>query len=222
MTPEENSGEFVEAAAPVEPTETEIPYDHEPPPERQVPVEALQAERNQRQELQEELKLIKDHLSLMQSQRESQAPKRQEEFDGMSDDDVLTVGEFKKALTTREKQYQMGMEELRVSQQHPDYHEVVTNYLPEVLKSNPGLQRTLETTQDYGLAYHLAKNSDGYRARNKTTKRNADAERIVQNAQQPGSLSAVGQSTNMSEAKRWKSMSDDEFRAAVNKNLGYY
>ena len=164
--------------------------------------------------------MLKEHLALMQSNQQ-QSPKK-DEFDGLSDDDVLTVGEFKKALQSKEQQYQMSLQELRMTQKHPDYEQIVTQYLPEVLKQNPGLRQTLEKTQDYELAYYLAKNSDAYKEANKRAKKNADAERIVQNANRAGSLSSVGQTSPISQAKRYKDMSDADFKREMQKNLGYF
>src|SRR5690606_40886134 len=81
---------------------------------------------------------------------------------------------------------------------------------------------TLARTQDYELAYYLAKNSDSYKQAVKSEKKNADAERIVQNANKAGSLSSVGQTSPINQAKRYKEMSDAEFMQHVQKNLGYY
>lgn len=190
--------------------------------ERNVPLDALQAERSERQRLQDELKLIKENMSLMMAQQSrTQAPQK-EEFDGLADDDVLTVGEFKKALQHKEKQYQRTLTEVKMTQKYPDYESVVTKYLPEVLKSNPGLANTLQSSQDYELAYYLAKNSDSYRKEHQRTKRNQDAERIVENASRAGSLSSVGHNSAINNAKRYKNMSDEEFMSEVNRNLGYF
>jgi len=189
-----------------------------------VPLDALQAERAERQRLNDELKMVKDNMQLMMAaQQQSARPQQQQdEFAGVSKDDVLTYGDLEKILSKKEQQYQMNIQELRMTQKHPDYQEVVTKYLPEVLKNNPGLRDTLHKTNDYELAYHLAKNSDAYRSSNKSAKKNADAERIVQNANRAGSLSSVGQTSPMSEAKRWKEMSDQEFQQAAQRNLGYF
>jgi len=185
-----------------------------------VPLSALQSERESRQRMEEELRMIKDHLSLMESsKRHSPAPQK-DDFDGMDDGDVLTLGDFKKLLGTREKQYQMSIEEIRMSQKYPDYQEVLHKYLPEVLKANPALRRSLEANPDYEVAYQLAKMSPNYAAATKKEKKHMDAERIVQNAQQAGSLSSMGASTPVSQAKRYKDMSDAEFRKLVNNNLG--
>lgn len=191
--------------------------------DRQVPLDALQAERAERQRLQDELRMIKDNVALMMSnQQQQQRPQPKDDFDGLGDDDVLTVGEFKKALSKKERQYNMSLEEVRMTQKHPDYQEVITQYLPEVLKTNPGLQNTLQQTNDYELAYYLAKNSDAYKSSNKRAARNADAERIVQNANKSGALSSVGQTSPINEAKRYRDMSDQDFKAQVQKNLGYF
>lgn len=193
--------------------------------DRQVPLDALQAERAERQRLQDELQLVKDNMQLMMAQQRSQHHEQsrpQNDFDGLTDDDVLTVGEFKKVFQQKERQYQMSIEELRMTQRHPDYQQVVTQYLPEVLKNNPSLRNTLEQTGDYELAYYLAKNSEGYKSSTKKAKKNADAERIVENAQRAGSLSSVGQTSPINEAKRYRDMSDADFRKQVQKNLGYY
>ena len=132
----------------------------------------------------------------------------------------MTVGEFKKHTSRIANQFQMTLEELRMTQKHPDYQEVVTKYLPEVFKTNPTLRESLQKTQDYELAYHLAKNSDGYRNISQKSQRNEDAERIIRNSQQTGSLSSMGASTPVSQAKRYKDMSDEEFRNLSARNAG--
>lgn len=214
------SGEqFSEAAAPVAVVNGDSAGS--PPQEQTVPLGALQQERAQRQQLQEELRMIKDHLSLLQATQVRQQEKPKDEFEGLSDGDVMTVGEFKKVAAKFNQQFQMNVEELRMTQKYPDYQEVVTKYLPEVLKNNPNLHRSLQQTQDYELAYYLARNSDSYKSQTKSVQRNADAERMVKNSQQSGSLSSVGGTSPMNQAKRYKDMSDDDFRKEMAKNLGY-
>ncbi len=216
------SGEInPEAAAPVDTVQSES--QDSGGQQGNVPLEALQAERAQRQGLQEELRVIKDHLALMQSQQSAQAQQpRQDAIDALSDDDVLTVGEAKKYLSKMDRQHQMSIQELKMTQKNPDYADVVSKYLPEVLNKNPGLRKTLTDSQDFELAYYLAKQSDGYRSSAKESKKHADAERIVQNSQNVGSLSSVGSTTPMNTAKRYKQMSDEDFRATVNRNMGSF
>jgi len=186
--------------------------------EQNVPLSALQSERSKRQSMEDELRMIKDHLALNQV-RQSQPPPKNE-FEGLEDGDVMTVGEFKKLSGSMANQFKMTIEELKMAQKNPDYQEVITKYLPDVLKQNPGLQSTLQKTQDYELAYYLAKNSDSYRSENKRSKKSADAQRIVENANRAGSLSSTGSTSPISQAKRYKDMSDEDFKQAVARNLG--
>ena len=216
------SGEVItEAAAPVDSIQSEM-HDGESSGSKTVPIEALQAERTQRQNLQDELRVIKDHIALMQAQQYQGQQKQNVQEPAYDKDDVITYGELEKLLSQKEKQYQMSIEELRMTQRYPDYNEVVTKYLPDVIKQNPELRNVLAETQNYQLAYHLAKTSDSYHKDNKSTKKNADAERIVQNAQEAGSLSSLGSTSPMSTARNYKSMSDEEFMKLANKNRGAY
>jgi len=216
---QEISGVVQEAAAPPS-TDSKDAHTEGAEKEQFVPLSALQSERAQRQQKEQELQLIRDHMALLQA-NQMQQQKPVDDFDGLSDSDVLTVGEAKKALSQFTKQQQLSIEEMRMVQMYPDYQEVVTKYLPEILKENPRIHENLKATQDYQLAYYLAKNSDAYKADNKKRKINADAERIVQNSQKAGSLSSVGSTSPISQAKRYRDMSDQDFMKEVSKNLGY-
>lgn len=187
---------------------------------REVPLEALQAERAQRQALQQELRVIKDHIALMQANQNMKAQK--DDLLELSDDDVLTVGEAKKLLEKVNRPTQMTIEELKMTQRYPDYEQVISKYLPEVLNQNPKLRHTLQQTQDYELAYYLAKNSDACKSSNQKQKQNADAQRIVENSQKAGSLSSMGGTSPVNTARRYKDMSDEDFRALMNRNRGAY
>jgi|GEM_PF-1963460 len=186
--------------------------------EQNVPLSALQSERAKRQSVEDDLRMIKDHLALNQVKQSQPAPKN--DFEGLEDGDVMTVGEFKKLSGSMANQFKTTIEEMKMAQKNPDYQEVITKYLPDVLKQNPGLQSTLQKTQDYELAYYLAKNSETYRTENKRSKKSADAQRIVANANRAGSLSSTGSTSPISQAKRYKDMSDDEFKQTVARHLG--
>lgn len=187
--------------------------------EQNVPLSALQSERAKRQQVEDDLRMMKDHLALSQVNQSQPAPKK-DDFEGLEDGDVMTVGEFKKLSSGMANKFQMTIEELKMAQKNPDYQEVITRYLPDVLKQNPGLKGTLQKTQDYELAYYLAKNSDTYRKEKKVSKKSADAQRIVENSQRAGNLSSMGSTSPISQAKRYKDMSDSDFMEEVNRNLG--
>ena len=187
--------------------------------EQTVPLSALQSERAKRQQMEDDLRMMKDHLALSQV-RQSQPQQTPNEFDGLEDGDVMTVGEFKKLSGNMANQFKMTIEEMKMAQKNPDYQEVITRYLPDILKKNPGLQNTLKKSHDYELAYYLAKNSDSYRSENKQKKKSADAQRIVENSSRAGNLSSMGSTSPISQAKRYKDMSDDEFSQVVNRHMG--
>lgn len=220
MSEEQNSGEQLDAAGPLQQASSESMEGEQREPQM-VPLDAVQSERERRQRAEDEARMLRENLNLLMAQQR-QGAQKQEESSSYSKDDVVTYGDLENILSKEKQTMRMSLEELRMTQKHPDYQEVVTKYLPEVLKDNPSLRASLEQTQDFGLAYYLAKNSDAYKAATKTAKRNSDAERIVQNSQKAGSLSSVGQTSPINEAKRFRDMSDQEFMKMANKNLGYF
>jgi len=189
------------------------------PAEEMVPVSALQAERANRQQLQEQMKMLQDHVALVQANQSQAVPQES----ALSDDDILTVGEAKKYISQLQQNYQTSVEELRVQQKYQDYDEVVAKHLPEVINKNPALKSTLQNDPNkYELAYFLAKNSDSYRETNKRSKKSADAQRIVENSNRAGNLSSVGSPAPKSQVSAYKNMSDEEFRKLANKNRGAF
>ncbi len=217
------SGASEEAAAPVS-TETLDPQpDHSGQSEqavKQVPLAALESERAQRQKMQDELTMMKEHLNLVQArQQQSVAPPPQDPT--MADDDVMTFGEFKKVATEFKSQISSQLDELQMAKAHTDYDDVVQKYLPEIVKNNPKIGQSLRQTQDFNLAYYLAKTSDSYRRDHAQKTKSADAERLMANSEQSGNLSSVGGTSPISMAKRYKDMSDTDFRKEMAKNVGY-
>ena len=212
------SGEYTDAADPVGGVNEQSQAEHAA---EMVPVSALQAERRERQQLQDQMRMLQDHVALMQA-NQNNSPK-QDEYSGMSDDDVLTVGEAKKYIGKMQQNYQSSVEELRVQQKYPDYNDVVTKYLPEVIAKNPALKTTLQNDANrYELAYFLAKNSDSFRSATHQVKKSTEAQRIVNNGQKAGSLSSVGSTAPQSSMKNIKTMSDSDFMKMANRNLGRF
>lgn len=219
MSEEISTGEIAEAAVQSENDVTTSVGQVEDA--QQVPLSALQAERQQRQQLQENLKVMQDHMALLQANNE--APKKESEtFDGLTDNDVLTVGEAKKFMKSFSKDQTLALEELKMSQQHSDYNEVVRNFLPEVLKNDPDLKDMIVNAPNpYKAAYYVAKRSDGYLKKKRHSSRSPEAREAVENLQRPGNLSSVGTGVSGSASKSYKSMSDGDFRKLINKNLGH-
>lgn len=192
------------------------------PEEQLVPLTALQAERRERQQLQENMKLMQDHMALLQANNQK-TQEKPSEFSGMSDNDVLTVGEAKKFMQTFTRQQELEVAELKMSQSVKDYDEVVRNYLPEVLKADPDLKDViLNAPNPYKAAYHLAKRSDSYLKAKSNESRSPEAKQAVQNLSRPGNLSSVGSTSASSQASGYKQMSDKEFKALADRNRGFY
>jgi len=189
--------------------------------EQLVPLSALQAERRERQQLQENLKMMQDHLSLMQANTQKPQSKP-EDLEGLSDSDVLTVGEARKFISQFTKQQELAVEELKMAQANPDYNDVVRKYLPEVLKNDPDLKEVIMNAPNpYKAAYHLAKRSDSYLQDNRKMSRSPEVQQAVQNLQKAGNLSSMGSSVSSGVGSNYKNMSDKDFMELANKNRGF-
>lgn len=203
----DETGEVIEAAAPeVETAETHSHEAQSPSHEQEGLLAALKAERSSRQQLQERLEVL-----------EQQSQLKQPESPSYDDDDVVTYSELKKV----EQQYKTSLEEMRVAQKYPDYQEVVSKYLPEILNEKPRFKQTLAETQDFEMAYFLAKNSDRYRKDHQKQEMSADAQRIMENTQKSGSLSSIGAPSPVQKVKQYKNMSDEEFRKEMAKHMAF-
>ena len=209
----QTTGEQVEAAA-----SQQHETAHETNREQQVPLSALEAERAQRQNMQDELKMMKEHLNLLQARQQPQPQPQQPQYDP---DDVMTFGEFQKLAGEFKNSLQGELTEMKMMQQYPDYREVVTKYLPEILKKDPALREDLQQNPNFYRAYYLAKNSDSYRKEHAQTQQSADAQRMIENSQKAGSLSQMGGASPINVAKRYRDMSDADFRKEMAKNMGY-
>ena len=221
--PHVETGESVAVAAGPEAVVQEQPQPEAQQAPEMVPVTALQAERQSRQQLQDQNKLLQDHMALMQANQQPQPAPQQDEMAGMSDDDVLTVGEAKKFLGQIQHNYQTSVEELKAQQRHSDYDEVIKKYLPDVVAKNPALKSTLQNDPNrHELAYFFATQSDSFRDAKHEAKKSSNAQRIVENGQRAGNLSAMGGTAPRSPVSNIKNMSDADFMKMANNNLGRF
>lgn len=220
-TVDQVSGVTMEAAAPVEDVSQHSQAESVEQAPEQVPLSALQAERRERQRLQEDMSMLKNHLELVQMNQQN-SQKEPDPIDQLSDDDVLTVGDAKKYMSQINNQYQTGIEELKMTQKHSDYTDVVSKYLPQVLKEKPYLRNTLQNDPNrYQIAYDLATQAAGYKNDQHEVKKTREAEKILKNQNQPGSLSSVGHNSAVQAPSAYKNMSDGDFKSLVSRNMGY-
>ena len=215
---ENNTGVIAEAAVQSDTVQQQSGQQSD---EQFVPLSALQAERRERQQLQENMKLMQDHIALVQATNQK-VQEKPSELDSMSDNDVLTVGEAKKFMNQFSRQQELAVEELKMAQTHQDYNEVVRKHLPDVLKTDPDLKDVIMNAPNpYKAAYYLAKRSDSYLQEQRQQSRSPEAKQAVQNLNRPGNLSSMGSTASSSAASIYKGMSDKEFSDLANKNRGY-
>jgi len=136
-----------------------------------------------------------------------------------SDDDIMTVGEFRRALAEKEAVIQQQLAETRTRSMYSDYNDVVNEDNFRQLKEQyPGLGDAIMTSKNPNLlAYAIGRSSDSYQQRSAQKQESVqNAEQIMANAQKPGSISnsMTGGST-ISRAEQYAGMSDQEFEQKV-------
>lgn len=184
-----------------------------------VPIADFESEKALRQQAQDDLKLFRESFAANTAQQRQETQTAKSSVPELEDSDVLTVGDYKKSAREIASSFGGRLSELEMSIKHDDYNDVVTNYLPDVLKENPALRNTLQNSQDFALAYYLGKNSSRYRKENAKNKMSSDAKRLVENSEASGSLSSIGGTSNASSGSRYLHMSDEDFIKESNKHL---
>jgi hypothetical protein len=209
----------------MEDNETEpAPEQEGNPPEQQeegksVPIADFESEKALRQQAQDDLRLFRESFAANTAQQRQETQTAKSSVPELDDTDVLTVGDYKKSAREIASSFGGRLSELEMSIKHDDYNDVVTNFLPDVLKENPALRNTLQNTQDHALAYYLGKSSDRYRKEAAKNKMSSDAKRIVENSEASGSLSSIGGTSSASPGSRYLHMSDEDFIKESNKHL---
>ena len=147
-------------------------------------------------------------------------------FKGLRKDDIPNVEDIERVFKEREEAYQARIEELQVAQQHPDYAEVMEKHLTPLLKQKPHLVEGIQGAKNKALfAYELAKMAQNQRQAEVAppieapTQKSSNAQKIVENARKPGTLSQTGGQSVLSKADYYATMSDAEFWSMAQKNL---
>lgn len=154
-------------------------------------------------------------------------PPRKRAIDEINSDDLITGAQLKQAMAEREAEYQLQLGELQVKAQYSDYDEVTAKYGVPLIEKEPDLaQGFLASNNKAAYLYKIGKlamNADRpppEPVMQAPQQPNRDAQRIVENARRPGTLSnAVGGAGNLSKADYYATMSDSEFTAFMNRNL---
>lgn len=188
-------------------------------------IEQLKAKHDaERREHQLQLDMLRANLV----QKPQEVQKRKELFDGMQDSEIPNVGEFRRAWNERESEYNARIEELQVQSQHSDYAEVLNKYGKQLAETDLAFVQGIEGARNKALfAYQYAKREQRLQELESQLKSNVastqtksnDAQRIVENARKPGTLSQSGGNGVLSKADYFETMSDSDFMKYASKHL---
>jgi len=183
----------------------------------------------ERQRYSEEIAFLREQYK-SKSTNEDQISKS--EIDKLSDDDLLTAGQYKRHLQDLESRYQQQLEQVRLNAEearmkatNPDYAEVMEKYTIPLLQNNRDFARAFQAAENKAdFAYRLGKMQMLSEAKPVQepvkTEQMQKAERIIENSKKPGTLSnARGGQPSLSKAEYYAAMSEAEFNALVSKNL---
>lgn len=168
-------------------------------------------ERNQT--YQQQLAVFQNYMSNSQMQKQVQSEPE------ISDDDVLTGADLKKVLQAKENQinsqltkYQRELAAMRLKSKYQDYDNVVGNTL-KLAQTDTELAEALTSSSNPGLlAYHIGKSFE------KKAEASRDAQRMVENASKPKSLSQAQTGTSgLSKTDYFLNMSDSDFEKHIAK-----
>ena len=164
--------------------------------------------------------MLKANLAQQNAPKPSESSNKQM-FDGMKDDDIPNVAELRREWNQREAAYQERLEELQIQQMYPDYAEVIEKYALPLVKQKPhlaqGIPRSSQQSVDGSM--NLERWPSKCKHLRLKPRVNENAQRIVDNAKKPGTLSRAGGQAALSKADYFASMSDKEFIRFASRNL---
>ncbi len=188
---------------------------------------ALREELAQMKEDRDRLRDDFEGLRRNQVQRQPEPP-RKRAIDEINSDDLVTGAQFKQAMAEREAEYQLMLGELQIKASNPDYDEVTAKYGIPLIEKDPDLAQGFLNAPAGSRASYLYKlgkmamqaDRQPEPAQREAPKPSQNAQRIVDNARKPGTLSnSVGGAGSLSQLDYIASLSDKDFIAMVEKNL---
>lgn len=165
--------------------------------DRQVPLSALEAERRRRQEAEAENRVYQ------QLARQPEQTKEEDE----DEDDWVT-----------KKRYQDDLKNIRreVSEEtfvttNPDAYRQIKDRLPGLIEKKPWVEEVIKNAPNrWQRAWELLNDLSSKEQQKPQPQRSQDAERIVQNANKPGSPTSIGKSATMSKVEYMRSIRGSE------------
>lgn len=184
-----------------------------------VPLEALQAERRKRQELEQNYKNYQELVKRLDEQRE--APSKASEEDEEELVSRRDLKAFKQNLTTEQffaLKREIAEENFKDSQ--PQAIKAINENLKQILEQKPWLADSIEkATNRYARAYEIVQDYKSLYQAQQAKK--SEGNRVIENAQKPGSPAATAKSSQLSGADYLKSIAGtNDFREYRKKLLG--
>lgn len=183
------------------------------PQPRTVPLEALEAERRKRQDLEAQNRALQDFMV------KSKAPVQPEEDEDDDEDEFITKAEMKKKLEKVGFAQKRELLEEAYCDSKPEAVVLINEHLENIIKRKPWLAQTIESAPNrYARAHeivldYMPKVEEKVAPASKFSKPQADAKRIVENSLKPGNPTSIAKGTNNNNADYLKSIQGtSEFR----------
>lgn len=187
-------------------------------PKRSVPLEALEAERRKRQDLEAQNRALQEMML-----KSSQTQKVEEDHE--DEDEFVTKAEIKKRLDKVSFAQKREILEEAFCDSKPDVIDLINQHLEGIIKRKPWLAQTIESAPNrYARAYEIVQDymprEEKVAPASKFARPAAEAKKIVENAQKPGNPATIAKASNGSNADYLKSIQGKpEFREYRKKML---
>ena len=187
----------------------------EQPPARVVPLEALEAERRKRQDLEAQNRALQELMVKSKPTKDDVVDEDEEDF--------ITVAEMKKRLKDVTFTQKREILEEAFVDSKPEAIELIDKHLDDILKRKPWLAQTIDSAPNrYARAYEIVQD---YMPKTASASRfltpQAEAKRLVENAQKPGNPATISKASQSSNLDYLKSIQGKpEFRDYRRKMLG--
>jgi hypothetical protein len=191
---------------------------NEEPRGRTVPLEALEAERRKRQDLEAQNRALQEFMM------KSKAPEKVED-NPEDEDEFITKAEMKRRLEKVSFAQKREVLEEAFCDSNPEAVRLVNQHLEEIIKRKPWLAQTIESAPNrYARAYEIVQDympkDEKVAPASKFSRPKAEAKRIVENAQKPGNPATIAKSAQGSNLDYLKSIQGKpEFREYRKKML---
>ena len=201
--------EEIEVAPVSEVPETEA--EQVAPEPRTVPLEALEAERRKRQELEAQNRALQEFMM-----KSTKAPVAEE--DAEDDDEFITKAEMKQRLEKVSFAQKREVLEEAFLDAKPEAVDLINKHWNSIIEKKPWLAKALESAPNrYARAYEIVQDympkEEKVAPASKFSRPQADAKKIVENAQKPGNPATIAKAAQSNTVDHLKSIQGKpEFR----------